>query len=61
MVIGVLKRFYPDKISVRIFFLITLLSCSSIVIIACLLDKEGRTLLYQEKENKINSTLLQKC
>lgn len=53
MVIGVLKRFYPDKISVRIFFLITLLSCSSIVIIACLLDKEGRTLLYQEKENKL--------
>lgn len=47
------KKLYPDKISARIFLLVTLLSCFSIIIFAVLIDKEGRNLLNQEKSQKL--------
>jgi len=48
-----LKRLYPDKISARIFLLITLMSCASIMVVAVLIEKEGRELLIQEKSHKL--------
>lgn len=48
-----LQRLYPDKISVRIFLLVTLLTCFSIIVCALLIDKEGRDLLRQEKNQKL--------
>ena len=47
------QRLYPDKISARIFLLVTLLSCFSIIVCALLIDKEGRDLLRQEKIQKL--------
>ncbi|MCO6516174.1 MAG: PAS domain S-box protein, partial [Snodgrassella sp.] len=48
-----LQRLYPDRISARIFLLVTFLSCFSIFICAVLIDKEGRELLRQEKSQKL--------
>lgn len=50
-----LKRLYPDKISARLFLLITMLVCFSIIIVAVLIEKEGRNLLIQEKSHKLYS------
>ena len=48
-----LQRLYPDRISARIFLLVTFLSCFSIFVCAVLIDKEGRELLKQEKSHKL--------
>ncbi|NUE66513.1 two-component system sensor histidine kinase AtoS [Snodgrassella sp. ESL0253] len=48
-----LQRLYPDRISARIFLLVTFLSCFSICVCAVLIDKEGRELLRQEKSQKL--------
>lgn len=47
------QRLYPDKISARIFLLVTFLSCFSIIVCALLIDREGRDLLKQEKIQKL--------
>lgn len=53
MTSNIFKKLYPDKISARIFLLVTLLSCFSIIVFAILIDKEGRDLLIQEKNQKL--------
>lgn len=53
MTSNLFKKLYPDKISARIFLLVTLLSCFSIIVFAILIDREGRDLLIQEKNQKL--------
>jgi PAS domain S-box len=53
MTSNLFKKLYPDKISARIFLLVTLLSCFSIIVFAIFIDREGRDLLIQEKSQKL--------
>lgn len=48
-----LRAFYPDKISARIFLLTTILVCFAIIVVATFIEKEGKSLLIQEKSTKL--------
>jgi len=50
---SLMNKFYPEKLSTRILLLTILLVFSSIIVIAYLVEKEGRNLLLQEKSNKL--------
>lgn len=48
-----LNKLYPEKLRTRILLLTILLVCSSIMVIAYLVEKEGKNLLLQEKGSKL--------
>ena len=50
---NVISRFYPEKLTTRIMLLAIILVCLSTITIAYLVEKQGRDMLLQEKEQKL--------
>ncbi|XKM14106.1 two-component system sensor histidine kinase AtoS [Orbaceae bacterium ac157xtp] len=53
MIANFIRHLYPDKISARMFLLISILVTFSVIIVAFFIEKEGKELLIEEKSNKL--------
>ena len=53
MFLRIVRRIYPDRLSSKMLWLTMLMVCISTVLIAYLVEKQGRDLLLQEKEQKL--------